>query len=456
VTRAPLALLVLAPLSLAACSNECNLFDPTSCDPGLVCEPIQGTKTPHCFPPVELVGKATDSVTGNGLNQALVTALDQTGAPATQLTVTASDGVFTLRIPSFRQTDGTPVPQKLTLFASSQDHRSYPSGLQRQVVIDTAQAKQVSGGRPWTFSPAAANIELIRLPPGQIGQPLITGAVQVSSGELGVVVTAELAGRAVSSTLADGLGGFTLFNVPPGVYSVKAYAQGVNYDAIGVNTGNGSVGGVGLTQSTANTTTVNGTLHLPPDAGPTDVILVLESTFDAANPLGVMVPGLRAPAPGTAANVTGSFSIPGVPDGRFVAIPASATDGLTPALLPDGGVQVQHLVVSNGAADVVDETVIAATQIVSPGGSGAIDTAPQAPTFVWTANPAAASYQVQLFDALGNPLAFSPSATDQTQLTYSGTPLAVGGLYQWRLLALDASGSAISQSEQFKGLFIVQ
>src|SRR5207247_2420213 len=99
--------------------------------------------------------------------------------------------------------------------------------------------------------------------------------------------------------------------------------------------------------------TVSGDVNIVnPGAGTaTSVILVVESTFDDALARGDTPPGLRAPAPPAAPNVTGAFSIDGVPDGRYVVLAGFENDNLVRD--PDtsiGGTQIVHQQVS--AADV--------------------------------------------------------------------------------------------------------
>jgi hypothetical protein len=455
--RARLAVLCLAPLALAGCSSgNCDLFDPTSCDPGLVCDPVINDPNPHCFPPVEVVGTVVDATNGRGIATAEVTAFDNLGAPASVLTFSGKDGTFTLRIPSFREdTKGTPHAFPMMLFANAKDHLPYGAGVQNAPLIDTGLAVEKSPGLPWELTVPQTTLRLLPAPAALQNQFLINGAAQITQGELGILVTAESNGKAVSATFADGLGNFTLFNVPPGSYAIQAYASGLNYVGVSLNVVNSSIDGVGIGISTVGPATMNGNVAVPPGDGGTSVNLFLESTYDPNLGRGLSPFGLRAPAMGSPPNISGTFSIAGVPDGRWAVVPGVENDGWVRA---PGDAGVGHLVVTNSSPDSSPSlAVVGAVQLVSPGGGDAVDSASATPTFIWTAYPGATSYSLVLADSFGNPIAYNPTlGAGDTQVTYDGPALVTGALYQWHLTALDGSGAPISQSEDLKGLFTVQ
>jgi hypothetical protein len=223
---------------------------------------------------------------------------------------------------------------------------------------------------------------------------------------------------------------------------------------------------VQLRKSGSGTATLNGSVSLVAGApGPTSVVLVIESTFNATLIRGEVPPGLRAPNPGIAPNVTGAWSIDGVPDGKYVVLAAFENDG--DVLDPDpniAGTQIQHIAVSGGA--VVGGVqpsfkVTGAVQMVSPGAGDAMDAVAGAPVLTWQPYPSAHTYDVVLFDALGNQVWSKSSLTAVTgsnnSVTYDGaSPLTSGKIYQWRTTARGNAGNPISLTEQLRGIFKMQ
>jgi hypothetical protein len=197
----------------------------------------------------------------------------------------------------------------------------------------------------------------------------------------------------------------------------------------------------------------------------TSVILVVESTFDAALVRGDAPPGLRA------GNVTGAFSIAGVPDGRYVALAAFEDDHLVRD--PDttiGGTQLVHVAVVNGAASLAPSfKVTGALDVVSPGAAGAEPVSSAAPALAWVDDAGEKSYDVSVLDAWGNTVwrAAFPAVTGSAtaSVTYGQTagalstahaaePLQADMYYQFRVVSIDNAGTPIAQTEDLKGVFV--
>ncbi|HLV67123.1 MAG TPA: hypothetical protein VKY73_14985 [Polyangiaceae bacterium] len=87
--------------------------------------------------------------------------------------------------------------------------------------------------------------------------------------------------------------------------------------------------GVVLSRLAQATATVTGNVQIVNAAGgsATSVILVVEDTFDRDAARGEVPRGLRAPRTGSP-NVTGAFTITGVPVGRYVVLAAYENDAL--------------------------------------------------------------------------------------------------------------------------------
>jgi len=454
---------------LIACgggSKQCKLDDPSTCSSGEVCESVQNQNAPACFFPVQLQGHVSDLSTAASIGGATVSALDDNGAPAASVAISATDGSYTLRIPSVRaDSSGKPVGRKVALRAAAKNYFNFPFGVRISLPIDTSAATQANATSPYLISGGQADIGLSSVPSAIQGRPSISGTVEVSAGQVGVLVVAETTDVPISA-IADTNGGFTLFNVAPGSVHVQAYSRGVNYTAVDLNVPAGiDTTGVRISKSSVPTATLSGSVNLVAGApGPTSVVLLVESTFNAILVRGEEPPGLRAPDPGIAPNVTGAWSIVGVPDGRYVVLAAFENDGDVRDPDPNiAGTQIQHIAVSGGA--VVNGTqpsfkVTSAVGMVSPGAGDAMDLTSSQPTFTWQAYPSTKTYDVTLFDTMGNivwsRLGLMAVTGQNNSATYNGPALSSGKVYQWRAMARGNVGNPISTTEELRGIFKIQ
>lgn len=138
-------------------------------------------------------------------------------------------------------------------------------------------------------------------------------------------------------------GAYTVFNVPAGSVGVSGYLAGVNLKPATAEVKAGATtSDVNLDVLGTATTTVSGKVEIvnPGQGKNTSVILVVEETFVANAARGEAPPGLRA------ANVSGDWSIPNVPDGKYVVLGAFENDFLVRD--PDtsiGGTEIEHITV---------------------------------------------------------------------------------------------------------------
>jgi hypothetical protein len=459
VTRVWGALLFLSIPLAAGCSGQCQVIDLSSCNPGLVCAPVGTSGDTACVPPIEVRGQVVDAATGEGIRGAFLHAIDQSGVSAAQLSTTGRDGAFTLRL-LLRRTDnlGTPEPTTVTLEAQAQGYGAYPGKIDVAQVLDTQALTHEGGEAPYVFESPKTQLALSPLPSGKQDDPFIAGAVEISGYEGSPLVVAQANGQGVADALADAYGQFVLLNVPPGTYDLALYAQhaawvrgtGLTVDV------NRSANGVLIGQSGASLGTVRGSVTLPSGSGPTSVLLIPRSVFDETTGRGTPVPSLRAPTAGTPADVTGAFSIEGVPDGDYYVVPSYENDGLVRK--PGVGFHalgVQDVAVTNGVASPATAPaleVVPAVALTSPGAS-AEETVGATPTLKWSAYPGAARYTVRVFDFQGTE-AFS--AEDVSGTSVAVAPALAPGLYQWRVVAKDGSGALLSQSEDLLGIFRVE
>lgn len=454
-------------LALGACSSrECRLDDPEACSTDTVCEPVQGSEQALCFEPVELHGKVFDLESEAAVADARVTALDINGAPVGDVVVTDGSGSYVLRVPSTRlDEEGTPVARKLTLRASAQDYQTFPSGLRVALPIDTSAAARAGDeeedGGTWRIAGGQTDVGLALLPEADRGHPQVSGQVELQPGQGGALVVAQSGTLPGVSTVAGSNGEFVLFNVQPATWSVQAYSKGVNYAAVETAVQAGTdVADLQLKRTEQAAATVTGSVSIVAGSGATSVILVPGSTFNANLARGETPPGLRSPEPGTEPNITGEFTLTGVPDGDYVVLAAFENDGLVRDPDPKiAGTELQRISVRNGQADRQPSfKVTGAMRIHSPGAGDVLEETSATPTFSFPAYSSAKSYVIKVFDTFGT-VAWETtviSTSGDVSVPYAGEALRSGSVYQWRVTALGNAGNPISQSEDLKGVFRVQ
>jgi hypothetical protein len=81
-----------------------------------------------------------------------VSALDESGAPAASVAISATDGSYVLRIPSVRaENTGKPVGRKVALRAAAKNYFNFPSGVRVSLPIDTSTATQANTSSRMSF-----------------------------------------------------------------------------------------------------------------------------------------------------------------------------------------------------------------------------------------------------------------------------------------------------------------
>mgnify|MGYP000058931393 CR=1 FL=1 len=454
-----------ATVLFAACGSDDNSgkkCDPAKndCGAGTICEAVQGGDF-TCFAPILLRGKVVDAQTGNGIAGARIQAADINGSAVGTSAVSGSDGSYSLELPATRDKDGKPVAGDYTLRAQAAGYQSFPSPIRPALPIDATTAVAEGEAIRWVIENAQTDISLIPLEQ-TAGLGSISGKI-LSDQKGGVLVVAE--GGGGSSTFSDSAGEYTIFNVPAGNYTVRGYAKGVQLTPAQIVLAAGEKKtGVDLAASTRPLSTVTGSLQIVNGTGATSVILAVESTFQENAARGEMPPGLRAPPPGTAPNVTGAFTIDGVPDGRYVVLAAFENDGLVRD--PDqtiGGTKIVHIEVPGTSGTTVNLPesfkVTAALNVVSPGAAGP-EGVPAGPlAFRFADDSSEDKYEVRVFDAFGREVWSDlnvPRVTGSptVSVSYGGPALEEGMYYQFRATSIK-DGVPISATEDLKGVFFV-
>lgn len=428
----------------------------TGCDNGLVCERVQGGE-PTCLAPVVVRGQVFDLLDDSAVAGARIVALDINGAAVSSVAISDSAGSYELPIPSTRLEDGTPVPLELTLRADAAGYLTFPSGLRQSLPIDTGAA--VVDNEKHVVQSALTDIALLELPAGA-GTGEIYGSVELPAERVGVLVVATGVDGVGYSGVVNLSGEYRIHNLPPGSYTVTGYGRGVNYQSAQIDLAEAEAK-VDLVLDSAAPGTVTGSIELAnaPGDAVTTVILAVESTFDDFWGRGQTVPGLRAPEPGEAANVSSAYTIENVPAGRYVVLAAFENDGLVRD--PDlsiGGTVTLHIEVLPGMTTEVDGfKVTEALQIFGPG-ADAPEPVTGNPTFSWKDDASEDQYLVEVFNAFGE-LIWDTTINGVTGadpvVEYAGDPLIPGMYYQFRVTS-SKDGVPISRTEDLKGVFYAQ
>lgn len=470
----PAALSALAAGCSGGSTPKVTACDPNSagsCASGQVCEQVPGGQ-PTCFAPLEVAGRVFDlantNVVTNGVASARVVALDPNHAPASKVAVSGSTGAYQLQVPWPRNADGSPVAGSITLRADATGYQTFPSGLRLALPIDVASA--VKGTSAWTLQSVQTDVGLIALQ-STSNLASIHGTVAAPPGGAGVLVVAAPTGSTAAGVgftgVADSSGSYAIFNLPaaaaPGTgYDVQAYAAGANYNPGSASLTPGADVAVNLTLKNTVTATVTGSVTIggqnTTGSSATSVILVVKSTFDPTLERGEAPPGLRA------GGVTTTYSIPGVPDGTYVALAAFENDGLVRDISGIGGTAPVEVVVSGGSVSScsnscmfkVTGAVTLDTPFVSPYDVTPWPATSATPTFTWVAYPSTLYYVVSVVDAYGNQAVAPTDVSTSTRYTYGGAALVSGMYYQFRVQSwqtISAVTQIASQSEDLKGVF---
>lgn len=432
-------------------NKGCSVEAQTGCAVGLVCEEVQGS-SPSCLAPVSFKGKVIDAIDNMPIAGARVVARDANDAAVSPVAISAADGTYTLNVPAKRDAQGKPLAAKLTLRADAAAYQTFPLAPRVALPIDVNTA----AGDPPVVQNASTDIALIPLE-NAAGLGSIAGRVVVDGG-LALNPAGALVVAGGSTGVVDFKGDFVVFNVAAGAgVGVQAYAAGLQVEPAKVDVAAGKeTPGVELHVKSAATATVSGSVQIVNGNGfsVTSVVLALQDTFvqDAAR--GEVPKGLRV------GNVTGPYTISGVPDGDYVILAAFENDGLVRD--PDlsiGGTSILNISVKGGASVTPDGFKVTGALSTESPGKDAIEVVMGTPSFVWGDDSSEDHYEVRLFDAFGknvweNLAVPSVSGAKTVTAMYGGQALLPGMIYQFRATSIGKGGTAISATEDLRGVFV--
>lgn len=466
--------------------------DTVTCAAGLACEAapdVDGDGEPDavCAHPLEVRGQVFDAQTGDPIEGARVAALDETGAPVSNIAISGPAGAYTLTVPARRDASGELADAlKWTLFVTAQDYLPFPAGVRPAIPIDAREATPSEGDGAdgdetaitQVIENATTDVALLVLPEDQRGGRTISGVVGRTRDDAddhdddfifdggGTLVVAEGTQRA-SYAIADASGEYVLFNVPAQSVEVVGYRSGLAVTPVRVEDG-GDIEAVNLQtddEASARLPSVTGSVSLvnAPGSAQTSVVLVPVSVYNAALERGPVPLGLRAPKPPEGTTITGAFAIEGVPDGTYKVLAAFENDDLVRD--PDTNIAGTDIPeVSVGGAETTLSEGFKVTEhlaVVSPGATGP-EVVDGSPTFVFADDSSEDRYEVVVFDAFGE-LVWSKDDVDRVtgsgnvEVPYEGPALEPGMYYQFRATSWrdrPNDSGPISRTEDLRGVFV--
>lgn len=450
--------------------EACTPTDETPCVEGLTCEELVDGSGHVCGGVVELRGMVIDAIDETPIAGARVLALDDTGAPVTDVAISDADGYYVLPIAVPRDTDGNPATAiTMTLSASAHAYQLYPSGLQPAFPVSTDDIQEAEDDPDVDTDDHLSFIEnasttIGLLPLENANGFTVSGRVATEDDETGgTLVTAE--GATSVYTIADRSGEFTLFNVPSGAATIRGYRSGLQIVPEPVDV-QADVEGVVLDLATTGLSTVTGSVNIVDggDGEGTSVVMIPNALFNPVFEFGPVPFGLRAPEPGVAPNVTGAWTIANVPAGTYKVIAALENDFLIRD--PDtniAGTDILELTVVEGEnVDLQDGfKVTGALAVMSPG-ADAPEEVTGTPTFVFQDDSSEDRYEVVVHDALGNELwrddqIPSVSGGGIVTVEYGGPALTPGMYYRFQGTSWrdgNPDSSPISRTEDLRGVFV--
>jgi hypothetical protein len=419
-----------------------------------------------CYEPVSIKGTVFDSASENPIEGAHVIAVDKTGAAATDVAITSSEGVYELQVPVVREPDGSLNEGIYTLRISAPDYLPYPHGIRPALPVDAAQATSQEDGR-WLLENASTDVALIALKVEIQGRGSISGSIVVTAGDTspaGVLVVLEGAPEGSLFSFSDKSGRYTLFNIPEGSWEIQGYKAFLQLDAVNVTLALGEdKTGIDLISNTKLYGTVTGSINIvnAPGGSATSVVLVPESTFNETFVKGEVPPGLRAPAPPESPSITSDFTIEGVPDGQYVVLAAFENDFLVRDPDPSiSGTQILHIQVPDGSSyeiDIVSSFKVTESLVVVSPGASAPELISGNPVFIWEDDSSEIKYSIVVYNAFGEEVWRDDdlprvTGSPQVTVTYGASPLQAGMYYQFRATSWRSDGP-ISQTEDLLGVF---
>lgn len=456
----------------------------TPCAGGLACEPVGGTGDYACAQTIEIRGQVFDALDDSPLEGARVVVLDGGGAPISDVSTTDADGNYAAVVSVPRDENGDPIQGlAATLSCFADDYQNYPSGIRPSIPVDLDDVDTAGDGDgdgdtggegdtdgdaeelpPAVVDNPTTDVGMLPLPDDQTDGGTIFGTVEGEDRNGGTLVIVESGGR-VAWTIADQSGDYRIFDVPTGSATVQGFRTGNQLAEASVDVEDGGEHEVNLTSTGEATSVVSGSVNIvnAPGGSLTSVVLVPAAVYNETLERGPVPFGLRAPEPGFEPDVSGGFSIAGVPDGTYKVLAAFENDALVRD--PDesiAGTDIVEITVAGADQDVAEGfKVTEALEVISPGAEDP-EQVSGTPTFVWVDDSSEDRYEIRVYSALGDEIWLEENVPGgnggEVEVEYGGPPLENGMYYQFRVTSWKDSpqgASALSRTEDLRGVFFV-
>lgn len=434
------------------------------CLEGLRCEPVVDSEVFVCGAPVRIHGQVIDLATGAPIAGALVNGLDRTGAPLGEIAVTDAAGHYELEVSAPRDMSGEiAADAQYTLQGFAVDHAPFPSGIRIALPISAADGKYDDELAATVIDNPSTVVGLIPLPPDQRGGVTISGHV-LGDAPGGTLVVAERPMNAPHG-VADATGAYTLFNVKPGPVTLHGYRRGLEVEPRKLDVAAQPLTDIDLevrAEGIDELAAVRGSVNIvnAPGGSLTSVVLVPVSVFNTNLERGPIPFGLRAPDPGQSPDIDNTFTIPGVPAGKYKVLAAFENDALVRD--PDlgiGGTMLQEITVAAGKDTTVKESfkITGALAVVGPG-KDVPEKVTGNPTLVFADDSSEDRYIIRVFDGFGamiweDEMVPAVKGGANVEVPYMGPKLTPGAYYQFRATSVKKD-VAISATEDLRGVFI--
>jgi hypothetical protein len=373
----------------------------------------------------KLTGKVTDIVTSAALADVKVIVFNaDDNAPTGNTLMTDANGAFSTSL--------TPGNYFLKFYKQGYDAIP-PSGI--EAVAFSIEAGSSSDQSAEMYPSVITNAGFI------------SGKVTASAAVPGVLIVAEDAenGRAYSS-VSDDDGGYEIYNVPAGTYSVKAYAAGHSSNTISASvTDNIETADINIVLTAGASGKLSGSVrNLATGNKDVDVSLVHPITKET-------IPGLSTHTTNL------MYSISNIPDGTYIARATFKNDERV--MDPDRIAKFGEPVVTF-SGNTIDLTfdITSAVSISTPTNEASstepVEVNSTAPTFTWLPYSSTSDYVIEVTDASTGVVVWGgfdksgalpvkmiviPSSQKSIQFNSDGnatiSQLTPGKIYRWRIFA---------------------
>ena len=439
------------------CMESCDDSSATPCGDNYLCEEVDGDDLKACFPPVSVAGQVFNLLATSlePIENAEVVGMMNGSGLSTEKVLTDASGNYRLIFSIKRDRKGLPFTEDiLKLSVAAEGYEQYPDIMRPSMPITFENVNCTV-----LFCNVSSGFSSVGLYPVDDLVPVYNIEGLVSDKSKGVLVIAECDSPPCRYAYTDENGNFRIMNVPAGIYDIKAYAVNLNYSSPEVTVVDADITGVTVDPLATDVSTLSGSVNIVNAPGDlkTSVVLMPSATFIESFAKGLMVPGLRAPDTGVEPDISGNYTISGIPDGEYYVLAAFENDYLVRDPDPNiAGTQIQKVSLPDPVEGynltIQNFKVTEAIEIFYPGAE-APEMISGNPDFSWKRDASATRYVVTVYNAQGIVIwekEVPKTETETIVLTYDGPELR--GFYQWIVVSYKVD-NPISTSEDLRGVF---